>query len=146
MNALVDVSPLQWLPAVSVDVAEVRSAVFGLVARRLDAGVESVDVSPDGRVVSLEVADVTALSAWYDLAGRASGDVASRDCGGLAWFVKLPELQQLPGVRVELTAVSGEFDRLPRTALVRAMCPWMSRLWAIEDREAAAAARLEVAA
>ena len=139
MNApLVDVSVLRWLSAGQVDVESVRAAVFGLVARVPGAGVESVDVSPDGRVVSLQVASVAAMSAWYDLAGRASGAVSSREVGGLAWFLRLPPLVELPNVRVELTAVSGEFERLPRTALVRALCEWAPRVWAIEDREAAA--------
>ncbi|MFJ9448216.1 hypothetical protein ACIRRH_41330 [Kitasatospora sp. NPDC101235] len=134
---LVDVSVLQWLPAVSVDVAAVRDAVAGLLAR-VPGSVESVDVSPDGRLVSLQVASVAALSAWSDLFGRASGGTSSRNGGGMAWFLGLPPLAELPGMRVELTAVSGEFEVLPRTALVRAMCPWMPRRWAIEDREAAA--------
>ncbi|MFD4394709.1 hypothetical protein [Kitasatospora sp. NPDC058478] len=147
MSALVDVSVLRWLPAESVDVAEVRTAVAGLVARTPGAGVESVDISPNGRVVSLQVASVVSLSAWYDLAGRASGGTASRETGGLSWFVRLPPFIELPDVRVELTTVSGEFEVLPRSALVRAMCPWMSRRWAVQDREAAAAAaRLRVAA
>ncbi|MQS14477.1 hypothetical protein F7Q99_19965 [Streptomyces kaniharaensis] len=142
---LVDVSVLRGLPE-PADVGAVRVAVAGLVARVLAGSVTDVGVSPDGRVVRLQVASVTALSAWHDLVGRASGGVASRDVGGLSWFVDLPPLVELPGVRVELTAVSGEFEVLPRSALVRAMCPWMPRLWEIEDREAAAAARLEVAA
>jgi hypothetical protein len=139
VSALVDVSPLRWLSE-PVDVGAVRSAVFGLVARLAGGGVESVDVSPDGRVVSLQVADVAALSAWYDLAGRAAGAAASRAGGGMAWRLELPPLAELPGVRVELATVSSEFEVLPRTALVRALCEWMPRLWAIEDREAAAAA------
>ncbi|MFJ5070194.1 hypothetical protein ACIQC7_27675 [Kitasatospora sp. NPDC088556] len=146
MSALVDVSVLQWLPTELADVAAVRHAVASLVARVPGGSVTDVDVSPDGRVVSLQVASVAALSAWFDLAGRASGGTASRELGGLSWFVRLAPLVELPGVRVELTTVSGEFEVLPRTALVRAMCPWMPRLWAIQDREAAAAARVGVAA
>ncbi|MCG6493383.1 hypothetical protein [Kitasatospora sp. A2-31] len=146
MAPLVDVSVLRWLPAEVVDVDEVRDAVAALVAGVPGAGVESVDVSLDGSVARLQVADVTALAAWYEAVGGASGATASRDCGGLAWFVKLPPRVDLPGVRVELTTLSAEFERLPRTALVRDLCEWMPRQWAIEDREAAAAARLEVAA
>jgi hypothetical protein len=145
VSALVDVSPLRWLPSVEVDVAVVREAVAGLVAR-VPGSVWSVDVSRDGRRVVLQVESVAALSVWYDLAGRAAGAAASRAGGGMAWRLELPALAELPGVHVELTTVSGEFEVLPRTALVRALCEWMPRLWAIEDREAAAAARLEVAA
>jgi hypothetical protein len=144
VSALVDVSPLRWL-AEPADVKLVREAVAGLVAR-VPGSVWSVDVSLDGRKVFLQVESVAALSVWYDLAGRADGAVSSRAGGGMAWRLELPPLAHLPGVRVELTAVSSEFEVLPRTALVRALCEWMPRLWAIEDREAAAAARLEVAA
>lgn len=146
MSALVDVSVLRWLaPADQADVAAVRETVAGLVAR-VPGSVTDVDVSPDGQTVSLQVVGVAALSAWHELVGRSSGAVAQRDCGGLAWFLRLPPLAVLPGVRVELTTVSSEFEVLPRTALVRALCEWMPRRWALEDREAAAAARLEVAA
>ncbi|MEU1284967.1 hypothetical protein [Kitasatospora sp. NPDC005856] len=140
MSALVDVSVLRWLPTAGVDVAMVRGAVAGLVAA-VPGSVLDVNVAADGRTVGLQVASVAALSVWFDLVGWASGAVSSRDGGGLAWHVRLPMLPGLPGVRVELTAVSGEFEVLPRTALVRAMCPWMPQRWALEDREAAAWAR-----
>jgi hypothetical protein len=146
VSALVDVSVLRWLPSDVADVDAVRAASAGLVARVSGGEVLDVDVAPDGSVVRLQVASVAGLSAWYEAVGGASGATASREEGGLAWFVRLPALVDLPGVRVELTAVSGEFERLPRTALVRDMCPWTARMWAIEDREAAAAARLGRAA
>ncbi|MFF0409165.1 hypothetical protein ACFYUY_01850 [Kitasatospora sp. NPDC004745] len=100
----------------------------------------SEQATPDRQVISLEVPSVAALSAWYDLAGRASGAVASRATGGLAWSLRLPPLQ---GVQLELTTGSDEFEVLPRTRLVRALCEWMPRQWALQDREAAAAASLE---
>ncbi|MFE6500715.1 hypothetical protein [Kitasatospora sp. NPDC057738] len=139
MTALVDVSVLRWLPAVEVDLAAARVAVAGLTAR-VPGSVLDVNVSSDGRAVSVQVVDVAALSIWFDLFGRAAGGTSSRDGGGMAWHVRLT-VPELPGVRIELTAVSGEFEVLPRTALVRAMCPWMPHRWAVEDREAAAWAR-----
>jgi hypothetical protein len=155
---LVDVSVLRWLPAeVPVDGGAVREGLARLLARVPGATVSlaEADVSPDGSQVELAVGSVAELSVWYDAFSRATASSTGRcerrlggqlyALGGLRWRVSLPALVELPGVRVLLVADSGEFERLPRTRLVRALCPDLPRLWAIEDREAAAAAT-EVAA
>jgi hypothetical protein len=106
------------------------------------ASAEDADVSVDGRTVSLQVASVASLSSWCDVLGLKGSAMSSRDGGGAAWHVTLPPQAELPGVRVDLSTVSGEFEELPRTLLVRTMCPWMPRLWERADREAAALARM----
>jgi len=121
-----------------VDVAPVREGLAVLVARVPRAGVvlDEADISRDGREVTLAVWSVQELSNWFDLVGSRSGAVSGRQerrsdgglygLGGLLWQVTLPELRELPGVRVRLWTESGEDEVLPDTALVRALCPWIS--------------------
>lgn len=121
-----------------VDVTPVREGLAALVARVPGAGVvpEEADISRDGREVTLAVWSVRELSNWFDVAGSRSVAVSGRQerrsngqlygLGGLLWQVTLPELRELPGVRVRLWSESGEDEVLPDTALVRALCPWVS--------------------
>lgn len=141
-----------WLPATRALVAEfeLRAGLAALVARVPNAGVvlSEAAVSPDGSAVTLDVWSVRELSTWYDVVGWRSAGVTGRherrvdgqlySLGGLAWQVALPELVELPGVRVMLESESGESEVLPDTALVRALCPWAARLQAVAAREAAA--------
>jgi hypothetical protein len=127
-NVLAVVAPADETP--------IREGLAALVARVPGAGVvvSEADVSRDGREVTLTVGSVCALSAWFDVFGSRSVGVTGRSerrgdgrlygLGGLAWFVALPELQGLPGVRVYVVSESGEGELLPDTALVRALCPW----------------------
>ncbi len=141
-----------WSPATRqlVEEFELRAGLAALVARVPGAGVvlSEAAVSPDGREVTLDVWSVRELSTWYDVVGFRSAGVTGRqglrgdgrlyNVGGLAWQVVLPELPELPGVRVVLESESGEVEVLPDTALVRAMCPWELRLQAVAAREVAA--------
>jgi hypothetical protein len=141
-----------WSPATRELVAEfeLRAGLAALVARVPGAGVmlSEAEVSPDGRAVALTVWSVRELSTWYDVLGFRSAGVTGRHerrgdgqlygLGGLAWQVALPELAELPGVRVLLESESGEHEVLPDTALVRAMCPWELRLQAAAGRQVAA--------
>ncbi len=141
-----------WSPATRAFVAEfeLRAGLAAVAARVPGAGVmlSEAEVSPDGREVTLTVWSVRELSTWYDVLGFRSAGVTGRSerrgdgqlygLGGLAWQVALPELVELPGVRVMLESESGERETLPDTALVRAMCPWAARLQAASSQQVAA--------
>lgn len=142
-----------WSPTTRSLVAEfeLRAGLAAVVARVPGAGVvpSEAEVSPDGLSVTLTVWSVRELSNWYDVVGYRSAGVTGRSerrgdgqlygLGGLAWQVALPELPELPGVRVVLKSESGEYERLPDTALVRAMCQWELRLQVAAAAEVAAA-------
>lgn len=101
-------------------------------------------LSDSGTEVELRVSGIVALSSWYDAHPHSSMSMGSRPGpgeteearGGLYWLVSLG--WAAPGVRAYVTAVTGEGEVLPDTALVRRMCPWEARLRAVQAREIAA--------
>ncbi|GAA2112624.1 hypothetical protein GCM10009759_55560 [Kitasatospora saccharophila] len=110
-------------------------------------------LSADGLSVELRVSGIAALSSWYDAHPRSSVSMGSRPGpgeteevrGGLYWLLSLGQVTD--GVRAYATTVTAEFEVLPDTALVRALCPWEARLRAVQAREIAAhAAKPGVAA
>ncbi|MEV8324612.1 hypothetical protein [Kitasatospora sp. NPDC056731] len=155
-QVLAEVADLpSWSPQTRQLVAEyqVQQGLRALIARVPNPGVtlNEATVSPDGSEVELTVRSVRELSSWYEVVPRATASAAGRcerrvdgqlyALGGMQWRVSLPEVADLPGVRVTLWAESGELEELPDTTLVRHLCPWEARRRAIREREAAAARR-----
>jgi hypothetical protein len=128
--------PMVSLP-VLLHLDRVMSGLSELRSRVQFPGVAlgEAEFGADGRSVTLTAWSVRELSNWYDaLRDRCQAGVSSRQerradgqlygLGGMEWELCLGEV--VPGVRVYVESESGEFEVLPDTALVRALCPWMA--------------------
>ncbi|MFJ9771135.1 hypothetical protein ACIRVF_07820 [Kitasatospora sp. NPDC101157] len=155
VQVLAEVTDLpQWSPRTEDLLADyqLRQALGALVARVPNAVVTEAVVSPDRSAVDLSVASVADLSVWYDTIPQAVTSAASRcerridgqlyALGGMQWKVSWSELAGLPGVRLTVSALSGENEELPDTQLVRHLCPYEARLRQIRVREAAVALQM----